>query len=134
MNGQLVLFLTLLCLGSLVQCYDGKEYDALENLLEAQSLKRSVNYANEDRRNEYSPVYVGFQEGLKEANKITALPGQPNGVNIDHYSGYVTVDPSAGRALFYYFVESGNSSTKPLVLWLNGGNYLFNLLYIALSI
>ncbi|KAL6215519.1 hypothetical protein ACLB2K_014948 [Fragaria x ananassa] len=35
---------------------------------------------------------------------------------------YVTVDPKAGRALFYYFVESPqDSSSKPLVLWLNGG-------------
>ncbi|CAK9154472.1 unnamed protein product [Ilex paraguariensis] len=37
------------------------------------------------------------------------------------YIGYVTVDPKAGRALFYYFVESPqNSSTKPLVLFIGG--------------
>ncbi|PRQ27610.1 putative carboxypeptidase D [Rosa chinensis] len=58
-----------------------------------------------------SSVYKGPQEGSMEADKIDALPGQP-----------AEVDPSAGRALFYYFVESPqNSSTKPLVLWLNGG-------------
>ncbi|KAF9622658.1 hypothetical protein IFM89_032579 [Coptis chinensis] len=58
----------------------------------------------------------------KEADKIETLPGQPEGVDFDQYSGYVTVDPTAGRALFYYFVESPqNSSTNPLVLWLNGG-------------
>ncbi|KAF9622653.1 hypothetical protein IFM89_032574, partial [Coptis chinensis] len=58
----------------------------------------------------------------KEADKIETLPGQPEGVDFDQYSGYVTVDPKAGRALFYYFVESPqNSSTNPLVLWLNGG-------------
>ncbi|XP_062020307.1 serine carboxypeptidase 1-like [Rosa rugosa] len=72
-----------------------------------------------------SPVYVGPQDGLKEADKIDALPGQPNlspGEKFNQYAGYVTVDPIAGRALFYYFVESPqNSSTKPLVLWLNGG-------------
>ncbi|MBA0674672.1 hypothetical protein Goari_016255, partial [Gossypium aridum] len=55
-------------------------------------------------------------------DKIGALPGQPNGVDFNHYSGYVTVDSKAGRALFYYFAESpNNSSTNPLVLWLNGG-------------
>lgn len=73
-----------------------------------------------------SPVYVGPQDGLKEADKIDALPGQPNlspGEKFNQYAGYVTVDPIAGRALFYYFVESPqDSSTKPLVLWLNGGN------------
>ncbi|PIA46393.1 hypothetical protein AQUCO_01500135v1 [Aquilegia coerulea] len=72
--------------------------------------------------NEYTPVYIGPQDGLMKADKIDALPGQPEGVNFDQYSGYVTVDPTAGRALFYYFVESPqNSSTNPLVLWLNGG-------------
>ncbi|XP_058097051.1 serine carboxypeptidase 1-like [Magnolia sinica] len=59
---------------------------------------------------------------MMEADKIDALPGQPAGVNFNQYSGYVTVDPTKGRALFYYFVESpDHPSTKPLVLWLNGG-------------
>ncbi|XP_059659730.1 serine carboxypeptidase 1-like [Cornus florida] len=71
---------------------------------------------------EYSDVYIGPQDGLMQADKIDALPGQPDGVNFDQYAGYVTVDPQAGRTLFYYFVESPqNSSTNPLVLWLNGG-------------
>ena len=76
-----------------------------------------------DGRPPFSPVYVGGEDGLKEADKIAALPGQPEPVDFDQYGGYVTVDPSAGRALFYYFVEAAeNSSSKPLVLWLNGGN------------
>lgn len=70
-----------------------------------------------------SPVYVAPQEGLMEADKIDALPGQPDGVNFNQYAGYVGVDSKSGRALFYYFVESHqDSATKPLVLWLNGGN------------
>ncbi|MQM04739.1 hypothetical protein Taro_037544 [Colocasia esculenta] len=70
-----------------------------------------------------SPVHVYPQKGLMEADKIPELPGQPRGVDFNQYSGYVTVDPKAGRALFYYFVESPGSSAsqKPLVLWLNGG-------------
>lgn len=63
--------------------------------------------------------------GLKESDKIEALPGQPDGVDFDQYSGYVTVDPDAGRALFDYFVVSPqDASSKPLVLWLNGGTYI----------
>nr|XP_018681379.1 PREDICTED: serine carboxypeptidase II-3-like [Musa acuminata subsp. malaccensis] len=70
-----------------------------------------------------SAVYVGPQNGLRDADKITALPGQPGGVDFDQYAGHVTVDPKKGRALFYYFVESPHrSSSKPLVLWLNGGD------------
>jgi serine carboxypeptidase-like clade 2 len=60
--------------------------------------------------------------GAREADKIATLPGQPPRVNFDQYSGYVTVSEEHGRALFYYFVEAPyEASSKPLVLWLNGG-------------
>ncbi|KAK7401170.1 hypothetical protein VNO78_12490 [Psophocarpus tetragonolobus] len=83
----------------------------------------TLSWEKDDALKTHSSAYVAPpQEGQRLADKIVALPGQPYGVNFDHYSGYVTVDPDAGRALFYYFVESSYSpSTKPLVLWLNGG-------------
>ena len=72
----------------------------------------------------------GEQSALKAADKITALPGQPDDVDFDQYSGYVTVDKENGRALFYYFVEAPqDASTKPLLLWLNGGTYIFSELW-----
>jgi serine carboxypeptidase-like clade 2 len=39
------------------------------------------------------------------------------------YSGYVTVDAAAGRALFYWLIEAAGvpAESAPLVLWLNGG-------------
>ncbi|XP_003576614.1 serine carboxypeptidase II-3 [Brachypodium distachyon] len=65
---------------------------------------------------------VSHQTTLKAADKIAALPGQPDGVSFSQYSGYVTVDEANGRALFYYLVEAaGDAAAKPLVLWLNGG-------------
>ncbi|MED6120324.1 hypothetical protein PIB30_019835 [Stylosanthes scabra] len=70
----------------------------------------------------------------KEDDKVEGLPGQPQGVDFDQYAGYVTVDSNKGRALFYYFVESPqNSSTKPLVLWLNGGPGCSSLGYGAME-
>lgn len=55
-------------------------------------------------------------------DRTEELPGQTKDVDFDQYAGYVTADTAHGRALFYYFVESPqNSSTKPLVLWFNGG-------------
>ncbi|CAN6294876.1 unnamed protein product [Urochloa humidicola] len=68
------------------------------------------------------PIYVGPQDGLKKVDKISELPGQPGKAVFDQYAGYVTVDATAGKALFYYFAEAAEEpSTKPLVLWLNGG-------------
>jgi hypothetical protein len=62
------------------------------------------------------------QSALKEADKITALPGQPEGVGFNQYSGYATVDEKKGRALFYCLVEAtSDAATKPLLLWLNRG-------------
>ena len=124
-----LILLSLSCLVSLAHCHGGSRYDLLGKLIEAQRLRReSESYSSSSSSSEvsmseeYSPVYMGPQDGLKDGDLIQALPGQPNGVNLDQYSGYVTVDPTAGRALFYYFVESQvNSSSKPLVLWLNGG-------------
>lgn len=53
---------------------------------------------------------------------ISELPGQPP-VGFRQFSGYVTVDERKERALFYYFAEAeGDPLSKPLVLWLNGGN------------
>lgn len=57
-------------------------------------------------------------------DRIIELPGQPKNVSFSQYSGYVTVNKQAGRALFYWLVESPASrgaGSRPLVLWLNGG-------------
>lgn len=57
----------------------------------------------------------------QEADRVSALPGQPP-VSFEHYAGYVTVNESHGRALFYWFFEATkNPQNKPLLLWLNGG-------------
>ncbi|KAH7521191.1 hypothetical protein FEM48_Zijuj07G0007200 [Ziziphus jujuba var. spinosa] len=57
----------------------------------------------------------------QEADRVVGLPGQPP-VNFKHYAGYVTVNQTHGRALFYWFFEAINQpQDKPLILWLNGG-------------
>ncbi|WCJ25587.1 serine carboxypeptidase-like 25 [Euphorbia peplus] len=57
----------------------------------------------------------------EEQDRITSLPGQPP-VSFDQFSGYVTVQKVPGRALFYWLTEAVTlPSSKPLVVWLNGG-------------
>ncbi|KAI3522108.1 hypothetical protein L1887_11587 [Cichorium endivia] len=102
------------------------KHNQITKLNKLTESKRSENpprgepWTEEDISN-LSPLYIVQQQGSKEADRIHRLPGQPQ-VNFDQYSGYVTVDSKAEKALFYYFAESPhNSSTKPLLLWLNGG-------------
>ncbi|XP_027151673.1 serine carboxypeptidase-like 25 isoform X2 [Coffea eugenioides] len=60
------------------------------------------------------------EEEEEEADRITALPGQPK-VSFQQFSGYVTVNEVARRALFYWLTEAADEpSSKPLVVWLNG--------------
>ncbi|XP_042455344.1 serine carboxypeptidase-like 45 [Zingiber officinale] len=67
-------------------------------------------------------AHVCSPSELEHQDKISKLPGQPQ-VTFQQFSGYVTVDQQKKRALFYYFAEAemDPSSTKPLVIWLNGG-------------
>ena len=55
-------------------------------------------------------------------DEITHLPGLRGGFKSRHYGGYITVDESHKRNLYYYFVTSESKPAEdPLVLWLNGG-------------
>ncbi|XP_039119347.1 serine carboxypeptidase-like 34 [Dioscorea cayenensis subsp. rotundata] len=57
----------------------------------------------------------------QKADLVGRLPGQPP-VNFRQYAGYITVNESHGRALFYWFFEATHKvEEKPLLLWLNGG-------------
>ncbi|XP_052186309.1 serine carboxypeptidase-like 20 [Diospyros lotus] len=61
-------------------------------------------------------------ESAPEEALITQLPGFDGTFLSKHYAGYVTLDESHGKKLFYYFVLSeSNPSKDPVVLWLNGG-------------
>jgi serine carboxypeptidase-like clade 2 len=67
---------------------------------------------------------------LLVASALVMAAAQPYGpvLNLPGYnmtqemsSGYITVNESAGRALFFFFVAAAsNPSTAPLVMWTNG--------------
>jgi len=54
-------------------------------------------------------------------DRINSLPNYNGPLGVQ-YSGYLNIDPSTGKNLHYWFVQSENNPAKdPLVLWLNGG-------------
>ncbi|XP_004230806.2 serine carboxypeptidase 1 [Solanum lycopersicum] len=122
-NSVLTLSLILCCLSAQQYCYAG-EADVLREFLKTRRAKTTIinhGLAASEKQRSVSELIVP-QAGSKENDKISALPEQPSAVRFNQYAGYVTVDANAGRALFYYLAESsGDPSTKPLVLWLNGG-------------
>ena len=58
------------------------------------------------------------------ADLIDSLPGYPNGGKTPskHYSGFLPVDDAKTVFLHYWLVLStGNPSTDPVAVWMNGG-------------
>jgi serine carboxypeptidase-like clade II len=56
--------------------------------------------------------------------QVTSLPGLASfPTDFGVYSGYITVDATAGRALFFMFAEASEvrASAAPLVVWFTGG-------------
>ncbi|XVF22904.1 hypothetical protein REPUB_Repub12eG0210900 [Reevesia pubescens] len=134
-NSFLLLAFFLILISCMVASSHGqKQTQALVNLYNTKmkgssginkSLFKAVPHINKSR------IYP--QEGMKEKDRIEKLPGQPP-VQFSQYGGYVTVDKSAGRAFYYYFVEAQHSNESlPLLLWLNGGPGCSSLAYGAME-
>lgn len=82
-------------------------------------------------RNRVLKEYEHPEDLLRQRDKITALPGQPQ-VDFDQYGGYITVSAKTRRSFFYYFVEAPkNKESLPLMLWLNGGT--LNIKYLRVK-
>uniref|UniRef100_A0ACD5YL68 Uncharacterized protein n=1 Tax=Avena sativa TaxID=4498 RepID=A0ACD5YL68_AVESA len=107
----------------------GAIVDQAARLLQFSSSRMEIQCHHQDNKvhrrshiNRAMTTNISPQDGLKEADKVSELPGQPGLAVFDQYAGYVTVNSASGKALFYYFAEAAEDpSTKPLVLWLNGG-------------
>ncbi|THG04891.1 hypothetical protein TEA_010132 [Camellia sinensis var. sinensis] len=102
-----------------------KQSEALDDLYRGKLKKNSaIDTSLFEAIRHVDRVEVYPQEGLKERDRIVRLPGQPN-VEFTQYGGYVTLNESAGRAFYYYFVEAQGQQqfnhSLPLLLWLNGG-------------
>lgn len=120
------------CLVGEIQCRK-QQGEALGNLYKAK-LKgfirtSSLEYHSSADTHTASPDHHHhdlMMRSKKEEDRIVRLPGQPM-VDFSQFGGYVTVDESAGRTLFYYLAEAPHykKHSLPLLLWLNGGNFSF---------
>ncbi|XP_020596649.1 putative serine carboxypeptidase-like 23 [Phalaenopsis equestris] len=69
-------------------------------------------------------IPISSKSGSKDSDLISALPGQPKGIVLRQYSGYIPVDDKSGRFIFYYFAVSKqtvNVTEIPIFVWINGG-------------
>ncbi|KAJ0792653.1 putative carboxypeptidase D [Helianthus annuus] len=124
---MLAIFISLFLSTFVYQTHANKQVHALVRLYNAKLSKASVVDIShfETPKGLHKAKVILPQTGRKENDKIDKLPGQPY-VKFDQYGGYVTVNESAGRAFYYYFVEAEKSKESlPLLLWLNGGNIFF---------
>lgn len=68
----------------------------------------------------FSSLYLS--QAAPDSALVTQVPGFTGSFPSKHYAGYVNIDETHGKNLFYYLVESeGDPSKDPVVLWLNGG-------------
>lgn len=93
----------------------------------------AANPCSEDDKDGDNGCFRSRVLAAQRADLVKELPGQPP-VKFRQYAGYVTVNETHGRALFYWFFEAThNPSKKPLLLWLNGGITLIHSLFLVLS-
>ena len=89
------------------------------------SARRTLIRPNVNNNSTSGEEVVTGSLAIAHEDLVTDLPGQPV-VGFRHYAGYVTVNQQQGRALFYWFFEaSSHPDQKPLLLWLNGGKYIY---------
>ena len=70
----------------------------------------------------WASLRPSIDQTLKSRAFIDHVPGYGGSrLPSEHYGGYITVDKSRGRHLYYYLVKSETQARAPLVLWLNGG-------------
>ncbi|CAI9286837.1 unnamed protein product [Lactuca saligna] len=129
---KLKLLLLILVTMSTCKCHThGSRANQAETLMSFRHSRTRI-HTQLNTINEKPVMKTSFNEVKTDDNGRTmeddyikaGLPGQPlsKGLSFKQFAGYINVDSFNGRNLFYYFVEAHHQpSTKPLVLWLNGG-------------
>ncbi|KAL1207483.1 Serine carboxypeptidase-like 36 [Cardamine amara subsp. amara] len=98
---------------------------SIASIIHCTSQTYIPNHVDQPKRGVDSSHFNVFRResmpSLKDKDLIEKLPGQPT-VSFRQYGGYVSVNETSGRFLYYYFVEAIKpTKSTPLVIWFNGG-------------
>ncbi|KAL3849536.1 hypothetical protein ACJIZ3_011418 [Penstemon smallii] len=126
------LSLLLLCSSSIAKSYEDDEnrvFISSNNLkfpkTQAEKLIKSLNLFPEHEVNHYVSKEnnkFGESEIVEKQFKFPLFGSSGASVEeLGHHAGYYKLQHSKDARMFYFFFESRNSKTDPVVIWLTGG-------------
>ncbi|KAK4286417.1 hypothetical protein QN277_002975 [Acacia crassicarpa] len=92
---------------------------------QAQKLVRSLNLCPKRSTNIVLTDHVFVPQGDRIVEKQLKFPKLvapgPSVQDLGHHAGYYSLPQSKAARMFYFFFESRNKKTDPVVIWLTGG-------------
>ncbi|XP_038713462.1 serine carboxypeptidase-like 47 [Tripterygium wilfordii] len=86
------------------------------------NAERVINSLNLFSDHDVNIVNDDSSSLLEKRFKFPSLPySKPNIEDLGHHAGYYRLPGTIGARMFYFFFESRNNETDPVVLWLSGG-------------
>ncbi|KAL0735273.1 hypothetical protein Bca4012_011483 [Brassica carinata] len=90
--------------------------DAIDNALDSENMEEEIEDERQLREG------VDDEEELEEIRaRLAKVRSDPYLEELAHHAGYYSLPNTKSSRLFYFFFESRNNITDPVVIWLTGG-------------